>query len=117
MSLGCARDRPAMTEFLERRAISLTAWKSPSEVIGKPASMTSTPMSSSISAISIFSSNVIVAPGHCSPSRNVVSNMITRPFSDLLAVVIGKFLLGGAPFFPGPEGFLDLTQPLSDQAQ
>ena len=35
MSFGLARDRPAMTEFLERRAISLTAWKSPSEVIGK----------------------------------------------------------------------------------
>ena len=88
MSLGLARDRPAMTAFLERRAISLTAWKSPSEVIGKPASMTSTPMSSSISAISSFSSNVMVAPGHCSPSRRVVSNTMTRSFSDLLAVVI-----------------------------
>ena len=35
MSFGWARDRPAITAFLERRAISLTAWKSPSEVIGK----------------------------------------------------------------------------------
>ena len=56
MSLGCARDSPAMIAFLERREISDTAWKSPSEVIGKPASMTSTPMSSSISATSSFSS-------------------------------------------------------------
>ena len=83
MSFGFARDRPAITAFLERRAISLTAWKSPSEVIGKPASMTSTPMSSSISAMSSFSSKVMVAPGHCSPSRKVVSNMMTRSLSDL----------------------------------
>src|SRR5947209_14372938 len=92
ISFGFARDRPAMTEFFERLAISLTAWKSPSEVIGKPASMTSTPMSSSISAMSSFSSKVMVAPGHCSPSRKVVSNMMTRSFSDLTAEVIGKFL-------------------------
>src|SRR6185437_7268828 len=30
----------------------------------------------------------MVAPGHCSPSRNVVSNMTTRSFSDgVLAVM------------------------------
>ena len=79
--------------------------------------MTSTPMSSSISAISIFSSNVMVAPGHCSPSRRVVSNTMTRSFSDFLAVVIGKFLLGRAPL-SGAEGVSgDLAQPLSAQAQ
>ena len=42
MSFGLARDRPAITEFLERRAISLTAWKSPSEVIGKTYKLTPT---------------------------------------------------------------------------
>src|SRR3954447_13677248 len=93
MSFGCTRDSPAITEFFERRAISLTAWKSPSEVIGKPASMTSTPMSSSISAMSSFSSKVMVAPGHCSPSRKVVSNMMTRSLSDLAAVVMEEFLV------------------------
>src|SRR5436305_5084230 len=93
MSLGLARDSPAITAFLDRRAISLTAWKSPSEVIGKPASMTSTPMSSSISAISSFSSKVMVAPGHCSPSRKVVSNITTRSLSDLAAVVMDEFLV------------------------
>jgi hypothetical protein len=92
MSLGLARDSPAITEFFERRAISLTAWKSPSEVIGKPASMTSTPIWSSNSAISSFSSKVMVAPGHCSPSRKVVSNMMTRSLSDLFTVAMGKFL-------------------------
>ncbi|MEY9107795.1 hypothetical protein ABH999_003991 [Bradyrhizobium yuanmingense] len=80
-----------MTAFLERRAISLTAWKSPSEVIGKPASMTSTPISSSSSATSSFSSKVMVAPGHCSPSRSVVSKMMTRSFSDLFTVAIPRF--------------------------
>src|SRR5882757_4292430 len=117
MSFGLARERPAMTEFLERRAISLTAWKSPSEVIGKPASMTSTPMSSSISAISIFSSNVMVAPGHCSPSRRVVSNTMTRSFSDFGAVVIGSIPYGSCAAFSSAEGSGDLAQPLSAQAQ
>ena len=73
-------------------AISLTAWKSPSEVIGNPASITSTPISSSISAISSFSSKLMVAPGHCSPSRKVVSNIMTRSLSDLFTLVIGRFL-------------------------
>ena len=90
---------PAITAFLERRAISLTAWKSPSEVIGKPASITSTPMSSSISATSSFSSKVMVAPGHCSPSRSVVSKITTRSLSDLFTVVIKKFLVSGALLF------------------
>ena len=118
MSFGCARDRPAITAFLERRAISLTAWKSPSEVMGKPASMTSTPMSSSISATSSFSSKVMVAPGHCSPSRKVVSKMMTRSFSDLLAVVIAKIPFGWCAVVLGAlKGSGDLAQPLSAQAQ
>ena len=48
------------------------------EAIGKPASMMSTPISSRKSATSSFSSKVMVAPGHCSPSRRVVSKMKTR---------------------------------------
>src|SRR4051794_36803907 len=114
MSLGWARDSPAITEFLERRAISLTAWKSPSEVIGKPASMTSTPMSSSISAMSSFSSKLMVAPGHCSPSRKVVSNITTRSLSDLFTVVIRWIPSGGAPF--GALGFQCSVDPLRSQA-
>src|SRR5664279_5415140 len=98
MSFGFARDRPAITAFLERLAISLTAWKSPSEVIGKPASMTSTPMSSSISATSIFSSKVMVAPGHCSPSRKVVSNIMTRSLADLFTVQYNKAIVGRNAF-------------------
>ena len=85
MSLGAARDRPQITAFLVRLAISWTAAKSPSEAIGKPASMMSTPMVSSSSATSSFSSWVMVAPGHCSPSRKVVSKMTTRSLSDWAA--------------------------------
>ena len=90
MSFWPARARPATTAFLARLAISLTAAKSPSEAIGKPASMMSTPISSSSSATSSFSSWVMVAPGDCSPSRKVVSKMTTRSLSDLAGVVMGS---------------------------
>ena len=93
MSLKAARERPQITAFLDRCAISCTAAKSPSDAIGKPASMMSTPMSSSSSATSSFSSCVMVAPGHCSPSRKVVSNMTTRSFSDFVWVVMEIVLL------------------------
>ena len=53
---------PQITAFLLRLAMSLTALKSPSEAIGNPASMLSTPISSSISANSSFSEWVMVAP-------------------------------------------------------
>ncbi len=56
MSFMPARDRPATTAFFVRLAISCTAWKSPSEAIGNPASMMSTPMVSRSSATSSFSS-------------------------------------------------------------
>ena len=36
MSLKCARASPQITAFLERRAISWTLLKSPSEAMGKP---------------------------------------------------------------------------------
>src|SRR5664280_1870415 len=35
----------------------------------------------------------MVAPGHCSPSRNVVSKMTTRSLSDWVLEVIGLVLL------------------------
>src|SRR5271154_81343 len=74
--------------------------------MGKPASMMSTPMSSSISATSSFSSKVMVAPGHCSPSRKVVSKITTRSFSDLLADVICSFLwVGRAMSVERKKGF------------
>ncbi len=85
ISMRTARERPATVEFLTILATSRTASKSPFEAIGKPASMTSTPISSRSVAMRIFSSRFIDAPGDCSPSRNVVSKMMTR--SDLPALV------------------------------
>ncbi len=75
MSFSPARDSPHTTDRLMRLAISDTAAKSPSDAIGKPASMISTPIWSRKSATSSFSSKVMVAPGHCSPSLSVVSKM------------------------------------------
>ena len=72
------RARPQTVAFCTSLAISVTASKSPIEAIGKPASMMSTPISSSRVAIWIFSSRVIEAPGDCSPSRRVVSKIFTR---------------------------------------
>ena len=53
------------------------AAKSPSEAIAKPASMMSTPRSSSACAMVSFSCVVIEQPGDCSPSRSVVSKKNT----------------------------------------
>ena len=91
-----ARARPAMVEFLIVLAISETASKSPSEAMGKPASMTSTPMSSSTLAMRSFSSRFMDAPGDCSPSRKVVSKMMTwlgsRSVTMVIALVLPKSL-------------------------
>ena len=112
MSLKAARLSPQITAFLARVAISWTAAKSPSEAIGKPASMMSTPMSSSSSATSSFSSWVMVAPGHCSPSRKVVSKMTTRSFSDFADVLMEMVLLAlRPPLGLGALGFLVLCEP------
>ena len=81
MSARAERDRPQTMESRTRLAISLTASKSPFEEIGKPASITSTPISSSTSAMRIFSSRFMAAPGDCSPSRKVVSKIRTRSAS------------------------------------
>jgi hypothetical protein len=48
------------------------------EAAGKPASSTSTPNFSSWVARRNFSAVFMLAPGDCSPSLKVVSNMITR---------------------------------------
>jgi hypothetical protein len=75
--------QPAITAFLRAPAISETDSKSPCDAIGNPASMMSTPISSSSSATSSFSSKVMDAPGHCSPSRKVVSKMTDSVLVDI----------------------------------
>ena len=81
MSAMPARARPQTVLSVTISAIWRTASKSPLEAIGKPASITSTRISSRILASSIFSSNDIEAPGDCSPSRMVVSKTMTRSLS------------------------------------
>src|ERR1700682_6297121 len=78
--------------------------------------MTSTPISSSISATSSFSSKLMVAPGHCSPSRKVVSNIMTRSLSVLFTVVISKIPCIWCAAVDALKGSGDLAQPLSAQA-
>ena len=63
--------------LLQISAIFFTASKSPFEANGKPASMTSTFIESSISAISTLSSTDMDAPADCSPSLSVVSKITT----------------------------------------
>ena len=75
MSALWVRARPQITGPSTRRAISPTASKSPGEVIGKPASITSTPRRASCWAISTFSAVFSEMPGDCSPSRSVVSKI------------------------------------------
>ena len=84
ISFLLALDNPHGIEFFKILLIAVTASKSPGEAIGKPASITSIPNSSKILAIWIFYSRLIDAPGDCSPSRIVVSNIITL-FLSLIA--------------------------------
>ena len=77
MSLSFARASEQTVLSLTSEAIVWIASKSPFELAAKPASITSTFIRSSCFAIRIFSSFVIDAPGDCSPSRKVVSKMIS----------------------------------------
>ena len=81
MSALWVRARPQITGPSTSRAIASTASASPGEVIGKPASITSTPSRASWCAISTFSWVFSEMPGDCSPSLSVVSKMWTRSCS------------------------------------
>ena len=84
MSLGTHRASPQITGPLISRAMVCTDKKSPSLLAGKPASITSTFSRANCRAISNFSRKFMEAPGHCSPSRNVVSNIIIWFFFIIL---------------------------------
>ena len=77
MSRSSARASPQTPQSRTARATACTASKSPVLAVGKPASITSTRMRSSALAMRTFSSRVMEAPGLCSPSRRVVSKMIS----------------------------------------
>src|SRR5882762_5799020 len=100
-SRSLARHRPATVASLITPATACTASKSPFEEAGKPASITSTRMRSSCRAMRSFSSLVIEAPGLCSPSRMVVSNMMSRSFMVPLRIrmpeIVPRRLLAPRP--------------------
>src|SRR5690349_15402127 len=78
MSPRLQRASPQMIGPCTSRATAFTLSQSPREAAGKPASMTSTPSSASARATRSFSGCAMLHPGDCSPSRSVVSKIITR---------------------------------------
>src|SRR3954454_6108049 len=78
MSLSLQRARPQTVDPVTSAAMARTDSKSPTDAIGNPASMISTPSAERALATSIFSAMFMLAPGDCSPSRRVVSKMRTR---------------------------------------
>jgi hypothetical protein len=104
ISAGLARARPQTMDSVMMAETFCTDSKSPLEAIGKPASITSTFMSSRILANSSFSSSDMEAPGDCSPSRMVVSKMMTRSLGFASAgtaaalasaAAVGSVVMGG----------------------
>src|SRR5262249_21581662 len=110
MSRSLHRARPQTDEPATSVAMARTASKSPTEAIGNPASMMSTPRAAKARAISSFSAMFMLAPGDCSPSRRVVSKIRTRFASggplvvDLAGVVVLIVRLFSLSF--GVIGFL-----------
>lgn len=82
--------------FKPSLAIVLTDFFSFSDTIGKPASIWGIPSSSSLCAISNFSSNEKHTPGVCSPSLRVVSYifiLLGRLYSTSLLYILTKLSL------------------------
>jgi hypothetical protein len=91
MSLLTPREALQISARNPASAISFTASISPSETAAKPASITSTPNSSSRLAMRSLFSGVKDTPGVCSPSRRVVSKTL---------IFSGKLLNKAIPHFP-----------------
>ena len=73
MSAFMARAKVKIFDLRPSFEISLMAWKSCSDTAGMPASIRSTPISASFSAIATLSATLKTTPGVCSPSRSVAS--------------------------------------------
>src|SRR5262245_44552329 len=95
MSARPTRERPQMDGAFSSvptcRATWRVASKSSSDEIGKPASITSTRRRASWRAISSFSIVFMENPGACSPSRSVVSKMMTRSIRPLRRLLARQF--------------------------
>src|SRR5208337_23052 len=86
ISFSTARARAAMAGPRTWRAMRRHPSSWCGEEMGKPDSITSTPSRASWTAISSFCSTLIEAPGDCSPSLSVVSNMLILSITGLLSV-------------------------------
>ena len=73
ISLLFARASAHISQLRFSSDMSRTAWASPADITGNPASMTSTPNSSNLFAMVTFCGGDSETPGVCSPSRSVVS--------------------------------------------
>jgi len=90
MSRSFARESEHTVDSLMVLAIACTHSKSPLELAAKPASITFTRRRSSWRAIRSFSSRVMLAPGDCSPSRKVVSKMMSLSVMELSRKTMGQ---------------------------
>ncbi len=93
-----ATGEAAMMGPLISLAMVLTDVKSPSLMTGKPASMTSTLRRASWRATSSFSRKLMEAPGHCSPSRKVVSKIMILFFIKKQNPIAGLAMRFGNSF-------------------
>jgi hypothetical protein len=90
-SLSLARASEQTVESFTAAATARIASKSPGLEAAKPASITSTRRRSSCLPMRILSSFVMAAPGLCSPSRIVVSKMISWSRMCVLRIPDGLF--------------------------
>ena len=97
MSSSLVRDRLSTMGVETSSATRRTDLKSPSDDAANPASITSTFSFSSCPATMTFSSMFMVAPGDCSPSRSVVSKILTvsRSMTSSSCLSINKKGCGG----------------------
>ena len=113
-SMSCSRQRASEQMVAPRTvsAIAAIAAASPGEAAAKPASMISTLSASSCFATSIFSFRFMLQPGDCSPSRSVVSKILT-----VLPMVSCPLLFRILPGLQGQKKLRPLIQSLRDEAK
>src|SRR5438874_1055907 len=98
-SISCRAAR-AKAAIMGRGTAAATAWtaaKSPSDAMGNPASITSTPSWSSCRPRRTFSCTFMLQPGDCSPSRKVVSKIVILVASIADSIVEYSDLMGLSP--------------------
>ena len=91
ISVWTDRASPQISAFNPCLAIVFIAFLSPSDTMGKPASIASTPSSSSLIAMLILCSESTETPGVCSPSLKFVSKILIL-LTDVWLLVLFRSL-------------------------